>query len=105
VRPDRLDDRPPRGGSYGSELPRFPYGTELTDEELALGGALRNLQPTVQQLAFGSLLDRDTLRKGLRVPDEATPYLDRMDLETPESPRERLLPRAVVMALADSGVI
>ena len=101
--PDALESS--LGAFYGSELPRFPYGTELTDEELALGGALRNLQSIVQQRSLGPLLDGGTLRKTVRVPDEATPYLERMDLGAPDTPRERLLRRLVVLALADSGVL
>ena len=53
--PDALESS--LGAFYGSELPRFPYGTELTGEELALGGALRNLQSIVQQRSLGPLLD------------------------------------------------
>lgn len=93
------------GPYHESELPRFPYGTDLTDEELALGRALRTLEDTVQERDLGTLLDSGTLRKTVRVPHEAVPYLERLDLEAPETPRERLLRRVVVLALADSGVI
>ena len=101
--PDALESA--LGEFHGSELPWFPCGTELTDEELALGGALRNLESPVQQRSLGPLLDGETLRTTLRVPDEATPYLERMVLEMPRSARERLLRRAVVLTLADSGVL
>lgn len=85
-------------------LPRFPFGTELTDVELALADALEGLQSTVENRDLGSVSLGDVLA-ALRVPPEATPYLQRMDLDDPSTKQEQRLRRIVAFALALEGVI
>jgi acyl-CoA hydrolase len=86
-------------------LERYPYGSELTAEEQALGRSLREFQSLVAGRDLRALLDGGALRKTLRVPDAAVSYLERMDLAEPETLRERTLKRVVVLALAKGGVI
>lgn len=93
------------GQYYGTSLERFPFGTDLTDEELGLGKALRNLQSTIQGRNVRDLADLETLRKTVQVPPAAHPYLERMDLEEPTSLQERAYRRVVVAALAEADVI
>lgn len=94
-------------GPYQNDgtLARFPFGTKLTDEELDLAGALRDLESKVQNRQFRDLADIRNVKNAIRVPPEAKPYLKRMDLDTPDSLQERALQRAVVLSLTESGAI
>ncbi|CAN5742437.1 hypothetical protein BH23GEM11_BH23GEM11_14650 [soil metagenome] len=82
----------------------FPFGTDLTDEELVLKDALMALDRmrSEQTLPLPGL---SALRDALRVPDEAVPYLRRLDLEHPSGLNERLLQRAVLVGLSSVGAI
>jgi hypothetical protein len=84
-------------------LERFPYGTELTDIELTLARALREFQSTVEKRDPRELLDRESLETVVRLPAAADPYLERLNLASARGLRERLLRRAVVLALARHG--
>ena len=84
-------------------LERFPYGTELTDIELTLARALREFQSTVEKREPRELLDRESLETAVRLPAAADPYLERLNLASPRGLRERILRRAVVLALARHG--
>jgi acyl-CoA hydrolase len=85
-------------------LPTFPFGTDLTQEEIALTRALRNLKGE-----FSNLMPRTaplkSLPKALHIPNAAEHYLERMDLEQPVTAREHLMQRLVVFALAESDII
>jgi acyl-CoA hydrolase len=82
----------------------FPFGTDLTHEEIALRQALQYLKRigTRKRLPLMRLRDLRTLAA---VPDSAHPYLERMDLDTPRTLKERLLQRALVYALVSVDVI
>jgi hypothetical protein len=82
----------------------FPFGTELTREELGLKKALTLLKRTVELKEF-HLPGVNEIRKTVAVPDGARPYLARMGLAHPHGPEEQLMERAVVFALASAGVI
>lgn len=92
-------------GPFADDLEQFPFGTRLTDEEVALGGALRSLQAKMQNREFRGLLGLQNIRQSVSVPQAAEPYLERMDLDSPSTVRERLYRRLVVLALADNGAI
>ncbi len=75
---------------------QFPFGTDLTPEEVVLGKALTALkEKTVRALPRA----RDVGRT-FAIPEKAHPYLQRMRLDTPRGVKERLLQRVVVYALA-----
>lgn len=83
-------------------LPEFPFGTELTDTEVTLTRALRQLDATVSD----GLPDADKLGALLRsisIPDDATPYLERLNLDAPDTLRERALRHLVTFALIDGN--
>lgn len=83
-------------------LPEFPFGTELTDTEVTLTRALRQLDDTVSN----GLPDADklgALRRSISIPDDATPYLERLDLDAPDTLRERALRHLVTFALIDGN--
>jgi acyl-CoA hydrolase len=85
-------------------FPQFPFGTDLTEEENTLRKALLILKQMseehklrVPQLAH--------LRKTLMIPDQADPYLVRMDLNQPGNVKESFMQRALVYALASIDAI
>jgi hypothetical protein len=82
----------------------FPFGTDLTEEEVTLRKALLHLK----QISEGHKLRVPRLaelRKTVAIPDRALPYLERMELRCPRSIKERLLQRALVYALASVDAI
>jgi len=82
----------------------FPFGTDLTDEELALQKALKWLEQTFKgkKLRLPGLA---AIRKTAAIPRTACKYLERMQLDRPQSIKERLLQRAVTYALASVDAI
>ncbi len=84
-------------------FPTFPYGTELTKEELALAKALRGLKARLTPKGF-----RPTgaaIGKTLKPPAAARPYLERMKLDSPADRKEKIIQKLVLYALAEDGVI
>jgi acyl-CoA hydrolase len=82
----------------------FPFGTDLTEQEVVLRQALMNLKQTVQgkKLRLPRLAE---IHKTLAIPDHARPYLKRMRLDRPQSFKERLLQKALAYALASVDAI
>jgi acyl-CoA hydrolase len=85
------------------QLPPFPFGTDLTREEVVLAKALRGLKRMVARKRPPLRLRH--LRKLATVPETARPYLERMGLAAPHTLKEHLLKRAVVYALASADAI
>ncbi len=85
-------------------LPAFPFGTDLTGEEVALGEALRSVQAESEDLA---LLLPELLRALLHRPDSeaAKPYLERLGLEHPDSGREFLIQQLLLLELEQRGYL
>jgi hypothetical protein len=94
--PERLEDKLAPYRARGL-MPRFPLGTDFSAEEIGLQDALEQLRDRSWSL-------RDIVR-ATRVPDAAKPYIERMKLAQPATPRERVLRRAVVYALFRAGLI
>jgi acyl-CoA hydrolase len=85
-------------------LAEFPFGTDLTSDEVTLMKALRRLKRIVARKRAPVLRPRD-LRAVAAVPASAQPYLERMGLAAPRTLRERLMQRALVYALASVDAI
>ncbi len=82
----------------------FPFGTDFTDEEVALGGALRAFKAKAEKSKLGVAMGlAGEFVKG--VPEEAVPYLDRMGLDSPSEFKEKLLQKVVISALKSSGKV
>lgn len=98
-RPDRLEDalRPYRAKGL---FPSYPFGTDLTEEEQVLQRALTRLKATMTG-SERRWPEAEDLYKTITVPEQARPYLERMALDDPQGPKEVLLQRAVVYALAE----
>lgn len=92
------------GARRAGHLPDFPFGTDLTETELALARALRPLAEEAASLggkwriAAGAVLHGGTDSK-------AMPYLERMGFARPRSLRDRLLRRLIVSRLRRVGVL
>ncbi|MFP4002248.1 MAG: acetyl-CoA hydrolase/transferase C-terminal domain-containing protein [Alphaproteobacteria bacterium] len=83
-------------------LPLYPFGSDLTDTEIALGRALRTLPDELSGLGPKLALALAMLGK-LFPPDRALPYLERMALDRPRSLREKLLQMLVAARLKQKG--
>ena len=79
-------------------VPTFPFGTELTDEEVVLAGALKRLKAKIGSTpgALEALLDAAVEGS---VHEDVAPYLRRMGLEHPTTLRETLYQRLLVAEL------
>lgn len=84
-------------------LPEYPFGTDLTEIEQALGRALRHLK---RMISGGlHLPELDDIKKTVDVPDSALPYLERMGLAEAAGVEEKIMRRAVVYGLAAEDLI
>jgi acyl-CoA hydrolase len=97
-RPERIDQILVPYRARGL-FPPFPFGTDLTSEEVVLKRALEHLKQAITHKRE-LIPRRGVLRKVIDVPSGARPYLDRMKLDAPRTVKERVLQRAVVFALA-----
>ena len=79
----------------------FPFGTDLTEEEIVLGGALKGLKNLLnsRQLKMAGGVLRELFRP---TPAAAEVYLTRLKLANPSSFKERLEKKVVVFALRNS---
>lgn len=82
----------------------FPFGTDLTPEEVVLGKALKGLKRMVDRRRPSVPRSRQ-LRSLVSVPESARVYLERMGLAAPRTLKERLLQRVVLYALASADAI
>jgi len=78
-------------------FPTFPFGTDLTAEEVRLGKALRAVKKRAAEspkwlLALQALRFKD-------VPDAARPYLERMQLTQPHSLQDKVVRMLLVQEL------
>src|SRR5207244_11651122 len=91
-RPDRLEKLLARYRERGL-FPEFPFGTDLTPEEVVLRKALRVLKQSVRwkKLHVPRLAE---IRKTIAVPDRPLPYLERVELNRPHTRQHRLMPKA-----------
>jgi acyl-CoA hydrolase len=102
--PPRFRDNTPAAlelklGRYRSQglFPAFPFGTDLTPEEIKLGKALK----AVKKAATTTPKWRLALRalRPQAVPESARPYLQRMQLEQPQSLQDKVVRMLLVQAL------
>jgi Acetyl-CoA hydrolase/transferase C-terminal domain len=102
-RPERLESTLKPFRTRGL-FPPFPFGTDLTHEEIVLRQALQHLNEIITRRRVPRLR-ADHLRKVTAVPEKARPYLERMRLDSPRTVKERLLARALVYGLASAELI
>jgi len=83
---------------------QFPYGTDISPEEIVLGGSLKMLKVLKEQKPL-STAGRFIAEMLKPVPEKAVPYLERMKLNNPVSINEKLQQKLVLLALRNSGRI
>ncbi len=81
----------------------FPLGCDFTDEELAIGKALKGLQSKMRGIGGASSLVAGAIMT--EIPAKAQPYLDRLGLASPTNVKEKMMRRLVAEALSEAGVI
>jgi acyl-CoA hydrolase len=82
----------------------FPFGCDFTREELVIGKALKTLKARMSARfkKVSSLGHATAIRK---VPAEALPMLERLDLTEPKNTKERMMRKLVVYALRLTGAV
>ncbi|EKD35836.1 MAG: hypothetical protein ACD_75C01761G0007 [uncultured bacterium] len=79
----------------------FPFGTDFTDEEIAIGGSLKALAAKKKPVVIKGLL-AEMCRS---VPPHAKPFLKRMQLDKPSTGKEKIMRKVVLSALRAHGKI
>lgn len=81
----------------------FPFGTDFTDEEIAIGKALKGFKSKAEKkVPLMLALARKMMAP---VPDAAKPYLKRLALDAPADFKEKMMQKVVILSLEDSGAI
>lgn len=101
--PNRIQTRLAQFKEMGL-LPEFPLGTDFTEEEIVLGRVLKGLK---QRLSTrGDLMK--TLVRAITVgaaPERAKRYLARLQLDRPETHRDRIFQKLIVSELVAGGYV
>ena len=85
-------------------LPDYPFGTDLTEQELALAVSLRKIKALSEEpghfipAAFKALLHKSD-------PQAAKPFLERIHLEHPETTKEFLIQQLLLLDLEERGLL
>ena len=101
--PDKLEAilRPQMAAAV---LPEYPFGTELTPQEQALGASLRHIKSLSEEprnflaSAFKALLHRAD-------EDAARPFLERVHLDHPGTTRDFLVQQMLLLELEERGML
>ncbi len=80
----------------------FPFGTDFTKEELVLGKALKAI---AKENIFGKLKLVKGMFSKYSISQEAMPYLERMELDSPKNLKERMMQKIVLYALKNAKAI
>ncbi len=82
----------------------FPFGTDLTEKEIALGGSLKAMKAMAQgaPLKLVGGIAAEMIRF---TPQKAIPFLEMMDLHNASSVKEKVLKKLVVFALRNNKKI
>jgi acyl-CoA hydrolase len=79
----------------------FPFGTDFTTEEIAIGGSLKALaakkKPAIIKGLIAELFSP--------IPPRAKPYLERMRLDKPKTGKEKIMRKVVLSAMRAHGKI
>ncbi len=85
-------------------FPAFPLGTELSQEEIVLGKSLRDVKAVMDE---PKALIRAVIRSFVHDVDQkqAAPYLERIGLAHPDTPREIVLKHLLLLELEEEGYL
>ena len=85
-------------------LPAYPFGTDLTDQEIALAASLRKVRALSEEPAhFITSTFKALLHKGNE--DAARPFLERIHLENPGTTKEFLVQQLLLLELEERGLL
>jgi acyl-CoA hydrolase len=85
-------------------LPDYPFGTQMTDQELALASSLRKIKELSEEPAhFVAATVRALFHKAN--PDAARPFLERIHLDHPETTREFITQQLLLLELEERGLL
>jgi hypothetical protein len=91
-----------QGHRSDGHFPPFPFGTDFTPEEIVLGKVLKALKANLAGPAAIALALARAVDVG-QTPESAVPYLQRMQLDQPETIKERMAQRLIVAELKAQG--
>ncbi len=102
-RPERVQGEIARWQSQGHFAP-FPFGSDFSDEEIALAASLREIKAS---MAEPRTLIRSLIRAFIHDADEtqAAPYLERIGLDHPNTPKELILQQLLLLELEEHGYL
>jgi len=87
-----------------SLFPQFPLGSDFSEEEIALSNSLRELKKDMSSpVSLLSSAVRSLLHDANDI--EAAPYLKRIGLEHPNTPKELLLQHLLLLELEELGYL
>ena len=84
-------------------FPPFPFGNDFTAEELILGKALKGLKAKMSHKVGTMAGGIFNLIKGGEVPEKALPYLRRMQLDQPQTFKDKLVQSLLIAELIEAG--
>ncbi|MEH6610185.1 MAG: acetyl-CoA hydrolase/transferase C-terminal domain-containing protein [Halioglobus sp.] len=85
-------------------LPAYPFGTDLTDQEIALAASLRKIRALSEEPGhFITSAFKALLHKGNE--DAARPFLERIHLENPGTTKEFLVQQLLLLELEERGLL
>jgi acyl-CoA hydrolase len=83
----------------------YPFGTDLTKEELILGKALNNLKGMMNDSLGTKAAKLGKAMTILSTPKAAKPFLQRLKLDNPTSARDIMMQKMVLYALIQGGYV
>ncbi len=85
-------------------FPDYPLGCDFTDEEIALGASLRDVKDLLDSPMRALKATIKSLLHDAN-DEEAKPYLQRIGLEHPDTPKELLLQQLLLLELEENGYL
>lgn len=83
-------------------FPTFPFGIDLTDDELVLAKTLKALKDKLSR-PRGTIGVINQAIKTHSVPDTAKPYLERLQLLNPKTLQEKMVRKLIIAELTAEG--
>ncbi len=85
-------------------FPTFPFGIDLTDDELVLAKTLKALKGRLSKPggAIGAIKQAIQTHS---VPDTAKPYLERLQLLEPRTLQEKMVRKLIIAELTAEGYV
>ncbi|MFT7185376.1 MAG: acyl-CoA hydrolase [Pseudohongiellaceae bacterium] len=85
-------------------FPAFPFGSDFTDEEIALGKSLKDIKALMSK---PSAMLKAVIRSYVLKVDEveARPFLERLNLTHPDSTKDKILQHLLLLELEENGYL